>query len=190
MLLNFSKWIQRISRGWVVILFVLLFMLTASVIFPLFGRLLNVPEEGVESIDTKFYYTPDELYEIMEPYGKQGRRGYAISHITADLIFPIVYAFLFATATSFTFVRVFPRESRLQHLNLVPFAMALVDVLENLTLMALLLAFPNPLTPLAAAAGVITLLKWVAAAFTVALPVAGLILWLVRLTRKGIGAAS
>jgi len=188
MLLKLSQCIQRISKGWVVVLLLLLFILTVSVIFPLFSRLLNIPED-VESIDTKLYYTPADLYSILEAYGQQGRQGYAISHITADLIYPIVYAFFFATAISFTFVRVFPRNSRLQMLNLVPFGLASIDLLENITLIILLLSFPSPLTPLAFAAGVITFIKWAAVAVTIAIPLVGLTLWLVRLTRKGIGAS-
>ena len=188
MLSKFSQFIQRISKGWVVILLLLLFILTVSVIFPFFARLLNVPED-VASIDTMLYYTPAELYQILEAYGQQGRPGYAISHITADLIYPIVYSFFFATAISFTFVRVFPRKSKLQMLNLVPFGLAGIDLLENIALIILLLAFPNPLTPLAFAAGVITFVKWAAVAITVAIPLVGLILWLVRLTRKGLNAS-
>ena len=56
-------------------------------------------------------------------------------------------------------------------------------------LIVLLLAFPNPLTPLAYAAGVITLVKWIAVAVTIAIPVVGLIRWLMLLVRKGIGAS-
>lgn len=190
MLRKFSKTIQRISTGWVVISLLLLFILTVAVIFPFFSRLLNVPEEGVESIDTQFYYPPDRLYEIMDDYGEQGRQGYAISHITADLIFPLVYASLFATSISFTFGRAFSRESRWQMLNLAPFGAALIDLLENVTLIILLLAFPMPLTPLAHAAGAITLLKWIAVAVTIAIPLAGLIRWLMLLARKRVGASS
>jgi hypothetical protein len=172
------------ARGWVVLLFLALFILTTSVVFPFFANLLDVPEQGVEPIDTQFTYSPARLYEIMAAYGEDGRRGYALSHLTADVIFPLVYSFFFGTAISFTFRGAFLADSRLQMLNLTPFALLVVDLLENTLLVILLLAFPAPLTILAAAAGAVTAVKWLFSGAVVLLVVVGLALWAYRLINR------
>jgi len=182
--MKLSNLLRRMAKGWVVLLFLVLFILTTSVVFPFFANLLDIPDEGVESIDTKMYYSPAELYDMMEAYGEVGRRGYAQSHLTADLIFPLVYSFFFGTAISFTFLRAFPAESGFQMLNLVPFGLFAFDLLENTLLVILLLSFPAQLTVLAFAAGVVTAVKWLFSAASVLLPFIGLGAWVVRLLRR------
>ena len=179
-----SEWVKSIARGWVVIVLLALFMLTTMVVFPLFSRMLQVPKEGVEAIDTQLGYTPARLYEIMEDYGETGRRGYAISHLTADLIFPLVYTFFFGTAISYTFRRAFSPHSALQRLNLVPFGLFTVDLVENSLLVILLLSFPARLEGLAWAAGVVTAVKWMFSTAVVLLVLVGLVGWAVAAVKK------
>ncbi|MCJ7623129.1 MAG: hypothetical protein MUO76_06475 [Anaerolineaceae bacterium] len=148
------------------------------------ASILQVPEGGVEKIDLQFTYSPGRLYEIMEPYGEGGRRAYAFSHLTSDVLFPFVYAFLFGIAISYTIQRAFPSDSWIQRLNLVPFALLLVDFLENISLVILLLSYPSRMLWLAGLAGWSTALKWVLSGASVILPFVGLVLWIVRRIRK------
>lgn len=187
MLSKLSAIIRRRANGWVVLLLLALFILTVSVIFPLLSGWLGVPE-GAASIDTQFYYTPAALHDMLADYG-EGRQAYALAHFTGDLFFPVVYTLMLACAISWVFKKILPQESRLHMLNLIPLAMFAMDLLENTVLVVLLLAFPRPLAPLAAAAGVITLVKWLVAAVTMALPLVGLVIWLVRSLRKSRGLA-
>ncbi len=180
MLEKCSRLLQRMARGWVVILFLVLFFLTTTVVFPFSSRLLGVPEEGVTAIDTRLYYTPAELYGMMDAYGEQGRVGYALNHVTADLLFPLVYSFFFGTAISFLFLRAFTHNSRIQRLNLTPFALLAVDLVENISLLVLLLAFPAPLRGLAFAAGIVTAIKWLLSGVTLLLVLFGLAAWLFK----------
>jgi len=178
-----SAFVHRIAKSWVVLLSLVLFVLTTAVLFPFFADLLHVPEEA-ESIDTQFFYSPDRLYEIISAYDAQGRRGYALSHLTADLIFPLVYTFLFSTAISFTFRRAFPVDSPLQRLNLMPFGLMAADLIENTLLVALLLSFPKRLNSLAMAAGVVTAVKWLFSAAAVLLLFLGAAAWLGNAFRR------
>jgi hypothetical protein len=180
-----SDLLKRMAKGWILLLFFVSFMLTTSLVFPWMSSTLQVPEEGVEKIDLQITYSPEKLYEIMEPYGEEGRKAYAISHLTSDVLFPIVYLFLFGTAISYTFQRAFPSESWVQRLNLVPFALLLVDFLENTILVILLLSFPTRMIWLARLAGWVTGFKWVLSGISVLLPFIGLLLWIVRRIRKG-----
>lgn len=50
----------------------------------------------VNVIDLQFSYTPEHIYEMISAYGEQGRQLYLSMKLPADLIYPVVYAFLFS----------------------------------------------------------------------------------------------
>ena len=184
MLKRFSNFLRRMSKGWVVLTFLGLFILVVSVIFPIISTRLGVPDD-VQKIDLLFGYTPQQLYRIMQEFGQVGRRAYALNHLTSDVIFPLVYAFLFSTAISYTFVRAFPPSSWLQYINLLPFGLLVVDFIENFSLVALLLTYPQKLTVLAGFAGAVTALKWVLSFLSVAASITGLAAMLFRKYKGG-----
>jgi hypothetical protein len=185
MLTRFSDFLIRVANGRSLLVLFVLFILTTSVIFPLMSSLIESSTEELESIDTQFYYTPAEFYEIIEPYGDQGRRVYALSHLTADVLFPLVYAFFFGLLIAFIFQRAFPRDSWVQRLNLTPFALLIFDLIENLGVVILLLGYPTLMVGLARFTGIITSVKWILAGITVVLPFIGGIVWIYnRLARS------
>ena len=183
MVTRFSDQLVRLATGRNLLLLFLLFLLTTSVIFPLVSSLIEDPAGELEKVDTKLYYSPAELYEIMEPYGDQGRRVYALSHLTADVLFPLVYAFFFGLLISYLFQRAFPKEFWVQRLNLVPFGLLIFDLIENVGVVILLLAYPTQMVGLAHLTGLVTSVKWILAGITVALPLAGLVVWFISSLR-------
>jgi hypothetical protein len=183
MLTRFSDYLIRTASGRILIILFVVFILTTSVIFPLVSSLIEDPAGELESIDTKLYYSPAEFYEIIEPYGDQGRRVYALSHLTADVLFPLVYAFFFGLLIAFFFQRAFPVDSWVQRLNLVPFGLLIFDLIENLGVVILLLAYPTQMVGLAHLTGLVTSVKWILAGITVALPLAGLVVWFISSLR-------
>jgi hypothetical protein len=188
MIARFSSWLIRLATVRNLILFFGLFILTTSVIFPLMTSLIEAPAGELETIDTKLCYSPEELQAIMAAYGEQGRRIYALSHLTADVLFPLVYAFFFGLLISYLFQRSFSPDSWVQRLNLTPFALLILDLMENTGLVILLLSYPTSLVGLAQITGIITSIKWVAAGLTVTLPFIGVIGWLYhRLARPAKG---
>lgn len=180
MVTRFSNQLVRLATGRNLLFLFLLFLLTTSVIFPLMSSLIEDPAGELEKIDTKLYYTSAELYEILDAYGDQNRRVYALSHLTADVLFPLVYAFFFGLLIAYIFQRAFSKDSWVQRLNLVPFLLLIFDLIENVSVVILLLAYPTQLEGLARFAGIITNLKWILAGITVVLPVAGGVVWLYR----------
>ena len=180
MVTRFSVLLIRLANGRTLLILFLLFILTTSVIFPLMSSLIEDPAGELEKIDTKLYYTSAELYEIMEDYGDQNRRVYALSHLTADVLFPLVYASFFGLLIAYIFQCAFPKDSWVQRLNLVPFVLLIFDLIENLGIVILLLSYPTKMVGLASFTGIITSLKWVLAGITVALPVVGTGVWLIR----------
>lgn len=184
MIARFSSWLIQLATVRNLIIFFALFILTTSVIFPLMSSLIEAPAGELETIDTKLYYSPEELTAIMAAYGEQGRRVYALSHLTADVLFPVVYAFFFGLLISYLFQRSFPRDSWIQRMNLTPFILLILDLMENTGIVILLLSYPSSPVGLAQLTGFITSIKWVAAGLTVALPLIGVIGWSYRRLAK------
>ena len=152
---------MRLATGRNLVILFFLFILTASVFFPLMSSLIEHLARELYKIDTKFNYTPAEL----------------------DVLFPIVYAFFFGLLIAYVFPRAFPIDSRVQRLNLVPFGFLLFDLIENAGIVILLLAYPTQMEGLARLTGMVTSVKWVLAGITVALPLAGAVVWLFRSLR-------
>jgi len=180
MVTRFSNLLIRLANGRTLLILFLLLILTTSVIFPLMSSLIEDPAGELEKIDTKLYYTSEELYEIMEHYGDQNRRVYALSHLTADVLFPLVYASFFGLLIAYIFQRAFPQDSWVQLLNLAPFVLLIFDLIENLGVVILLLAYPTQMGRLAYVTGMVTSVKWMLAGITVALPLVGAVVWFFR----------
>src|SRR5262249_21924197 len=51
---------------------------------------------GKEVLDSQRWYSPRQAHELLKNLGEEGRQLYAITEVTLDLIFPVVYAALFA----------------------------------------------------------------------------------------------
>ena len=85
---------------------------------------------------------------------------YALGTATIDMAFPLASALFQGILITLLVRRVFPSRPRWQRLNLLPSGAALLDILENLGLLALLWSYPGRLTGLAAVTGLITVFKW------------------------------
>ena len=179
-----SDFILRISNIWTVLIATAIFALFIAVILPQQAAASETYSEGVGSVDTSFFFTPDEVYDIAEAYGEAGRRAYITARLTFDVVWPLAYAFFLGTLISIIFKRAFPLESRWQLLNLVPVLGLIFDYGENISISIIMAAFPLRLDWLAWLTTGFTMLKWtfISAAFVV--PLIGLVAWIVRRLRQ------
>lgn len=82
----------------------------------------------LEPPDAKRHYSPDELYAFLEGIGESGRRLYAWTQVTLDVIYPVVYCLLFAVL-----LVVLWRWEKLRCVVLLPLLTGVFDLLENFT---------------------------------------------------------
>ena len=160
MLARLSDSMSRISSGRALLLSFLLFLIFPLFALPWLGRQVDhysQPEDGYELL---FVYTPDELYSSFEGYGEQGRMVYALGTATIDMVFPLASALFQGILITLLTRRVFCSRPGWQRLNLVPSGAALLDILENLGLLALLFSYRTRLTGLASIVAVVTVFKW------------------------------
>jgi len=124
-------------------------------------------------LDSHFYTPPQDVYRYFSDLGAPGRQLYAISEVTLDILYPLLYGIFLSLLIAWLCSRLFPASSRLRWLPLLPLAGALADLGENLSITALLLAYPSQLPWLIYLANLFGLLKWAAVLSSLALILLG-----------------
>jgi hypothetical protein len=137
-------------------------------------------------LDLQFFYTPQRAYEIISAYTPELRQAVAMTRLTLDIIYPIVYGLMLCLLLVVTFRRAFndsarratarrssptnsetassqkdaPRGFIHDFVIFIPWAGVLFDYLENFGLAIMYLSYPTELFPLAWATAIFTALKW------------------------------
>ncbi len=168
----------------ILILLAIFAVYSLAIMGPAYRRIERL-SGGIGALDFLIAYTPEQAYSMITAYGHQGRQYYATIALTLDTIFPLASALLFGLVLTYVFHRGFARKSVLQRALLVPPAALAADILENLSIVTILLAYPQELPPVALMASAFSTVKWTAIAAQGALVVIGLVAWLIR---KGIRA--
>lgn len=130
-----------------------------------------------ETLESARSYTPAEANEIFKKMGAEGRTTYALTEITLDLVFPLVYGGLFAILI----FRLYSREAA-RWLLLIPFILVVSDLLENFTAAYLAWSFKEGQqpSPIALAAVTFTVLKGLLFVLSLVLILLGAVWRLVR----------
>lgn len=183
MLKKFSDWIRRVSTGWVALLALVLFLLFTALVLPGQAAKAEIDTGSARSPDTSFFYTAQDLYEMAEAYGEEGRRAYVRARFTFDLIWPLVYTVFLCTGISWIFQKAFAPDSPWQRANLAPLLGALFDYLENASTSVVMVRYPSPTALVDTLAAVFTLAKWVFVLGSFVLLLVGVIVGAVRWTR-------
>jgi hypothetical protein len=156
-----SDWIHRVSTGWVALAALVIFVLFTGLVLPRQASVADADTGDAGSPDTSLYYTADQLYQMAEGYGEEGRKAYIRARFTFDLIWPVVYTVFLATAMSWVNRRAFAVDSLWQRVNIVPVLGALSDYLENTATSVVMARYPSPTVVVDTLAGFITVVKWV-----------------------------
>jgi hypothetical protein len=155
-----SDWLRKMSRGWVALAALLIFLLFSALVLPQQATVAEQETGSADSPDTSFFYTPRDLYQMAEAYGEQGRQAYVRARFTFDLVWPLVYALFLVTAIGWVFSRAFSPGSRWQRANLAPLLGALFDYLENLSTSLVMIRYPDQTPVVDLLAPLLTLSKW------------------------------
>ena len=163
-------------------------------------------------LDSRFWYTPEDVQKFFECIDtikinidivKTGLDLYAVTQVSLDLLFPIVYGTLFAVLIIFLYkARSFKRfkiqrvtllkltltlpkeivipRFKLSHLILIPTLAIIGDFGENFITVFLAWSYPNVSSSLVWLASVFTLVKWVMVIGSLIIIFYGTIVWCIR----------
>ncbi len=142
-------------------------VLTATVIFALFiavvlPRVSAYTEEAVGgkgSPDTDMMYTGQDLYEIAESYGEDGRSTYILLRWTFDVVWPLVYTFFILSMI--IWIGKFVTYKWVHSIYYLPILAMLFDYLENILVTIVMISFPKKLIGLGQVASYASMTKWV-----------------------------
>jgi hypothetical protein len=113
---------------------------------------------GEKPLDLEFYYTAEEAYSRLSGFSEEIRESYRMGLMVTDMIYPIVYSLLF----SFIIFRLWKNEK----LALLPFMILLFDFIENISIITMLVFFPEKIIFWGTLAGISTSLKWLFSVLT------------------------
>ena len=176
---SLSNWLNRISRGWVVIAAALVYLVFIALVAPGQAAQAEAYTGDAGSPDLSLFYSAEDLYHLAEVYGERGREAYVRARFTFDLVFPLVYTLSLATALGWLSRRAFAPESRWQRVNLVPVLAMLCDYGENVSASLVMARYPERTVMIDWLAPAFTLLKWtfIGASFALLLVGAAAALW-------------
>jgi hypothetical protein len=174
-----SNWIVNISKGWLVMVGLLIMLLFVIFVLPEQAS-RSVEISGTSSSpDTSFFYTASDLYQSAEDFGKPGRQAYIRSRWTFDLIFPMVYVLFLTTGISWLFKAINTHDKRWGLTNLLPLLGGLFDYLENVATSTVMAIYPERINILMQTASAFSMLKWIMISLSF-LAYLILILWAVK----------
>lgn len=111
-------------------------------------------------LDLTFGYSISEFNAIVSNYSEEARHFAAFFNITADVVYPLIYGFLLSLWIALIFRPMYQKTGKWKNLPLLPFAIVLVDLVENGFLYQLFHSFPNHSSALVQVASVLTQAKW------------------------------
>jgi hypothetical protein len=136
------------------------------------------------STDQTWFYSPHKLFDMLDRYSDEDRRAH-VRFIYLDLVYPLIYSVTAAILLAYLLPVSLPAlHARFPYLGLLPFAVAVFDYLENLSLLYILQRHEanNPLFGMARFSSLMTtsklFLMYAAAALLLIGSVALVVRWL------------
>lgn len=167
---RFYKW----TKGWLVLVLLVLDGFFAGFLLPLIQGTMQDGKGGVTPLDLMMFSTPAEIFAMIARYDIVF---YRLVELTVDILYPIVYLFFFGLLISWLFQRGYASNSPMRKLNVLPVGAWFFDLLENITIVILLSMYPGSQpTGLAWVLIILTHIKWLFAGATILLILIGLVM--------------
>lgn len=98
---------------------------------------------GVGILDMEPGYSIEKAYSILDSQGTEGRYYYLKRIIPMDFVFPLIYMAFYCSIILFLLKLIHPRNELLHLLAFVPVLNTFFDYLENITIIRLLVRYPQ-----------------------------------------------
>ena len=156
-----SNWLHKVSRTWLLLASLGLMILFMIFVLPSQAQKSSQEIGSDRSPDTSFFYTPEELYQLAEEYGTDGRQAYIRARWTFDLIFPLVYTVFLTVGISWFSQRITGWHQSWRLANLLPLLGGIFDLLENTATSLAMSLYPAKVQLVLFSASLFTPVKWI-----------------------------
>jgi len=154
-----NKLIEKINMWYVVISFII-FVTFMVFVLPSMSNYMDEKTGGADSPDTSLIYSGNELYDMAEDYGKEGREAYILVRFTFDIVWPLVYTFFLLSTLAYLY-----KKNRLKPVYIfilfIPLSAMMFDFLENVATALTMHFYPNKFIIILYSAPIFTFLKWI-----------------------------
>lgn len=175
-----STFLNRIaSRTSLLIILALYFLFVGYILGNAENKIKELAGKSIGVIDLTFGFNPQKTLSMVAGYGDSARFYYARTEMTTDIIYPIVYAFLFGIILS-----LLHRGTTYAWLNILPFVCLFFDYLENVTIVILLITYPQQSLSIATLCEIFKLMKWLTLGTVIFLVILGFIPMTIKLIKK------
>lgn len=176
MLGNISNKFYQWSKGWLVLVLLVLDVFFSGFLMPLIQGIMQDGTGGIMPLDLMLLATPEKIFAMIARYGEYNILFYRNVELTVDIVYPLVYLFFFGLTISWLFKRGFSPNSRMRRLNLAPLGAWFFDLLENIAIVILLSVYPSEPTALAWLLFLLTAIKWTFAGTSIISILIGLVM--------------
>lgn len=182
-LLQLSRLAYRHAKPGTILLLLSITALFNVFIFPHFVNIIS-PTGSPAILDARFGFSAAEAYQAMLAFGENGRRVYLFMISVIDSIYPIIYGLLLILTSSFLLNKSLSKNSMFRVLNLMAIDAVLFDYAENISIIYLLVRFPESADGIARMASVFGIIKWLVIFCCLLLIVFGITAWISSSYRK------
>ena len=156
-----TTFLEKISTGPLVIVSTAIFVLFIVTILPGQKAKMDAYAGDVGTIDLSFFPLPDQVYNMAEAYGEDGRHKYIVTRVSLDIVWPLAYAFFMISVITFFMRHVHGSDSRLVHFNLSAVAVLVFDFIENGLAVIIMSAYPDRFDWIVYIMATATATKWI-----------------------------
>ncbi len=132
-LITFSSWKKA---G---VFLILNFILQAAILFFVYPLVSST----VEPLDVQISLNPEIIKGFFNTISLTGLEIYRLNEMTVDMVFPLIYAFAYSLLLIELMKSCHVIHSTLKYIALLPFVIALFDVLENINIILAINQFPE-----------------------------------------------
>ncbi len=165
--------LHRMANWKVITVLAVLFLVFDIIVLPLAASSAG---QHLPVLDLKFWYTPQQAFDAIAQYSPQACQAAVITHLTIDVIYPLIYGLLLSLLLVVVFRSASSEQQR--QLPLLPWRAVIADLLENIGLVVMFLLYPSQFPLLAWMTAVFTALKWVQIVISILALFAGVLLLL------------
>jgi len=180
------KQFEKLATGKMSLIWGIIFISMMVFLRTGFATYAHAGTNGNPMLEMLLIYSPQDIFDLLDAYGPEGRAFYIRTILLFDFIIPLIYSFFFTVCTIWIMKKLSMKSTWKTLAFILGIIQCLSDWIENIFLLIVTANYPNQLKFLVNLASVSTLLKAALTIFFLVIIVIGLTFLLLKnAVRKG-----